>query len=107
MTAAGSKVAIVTGAGSGIGRASALALAQGGWKVVLAGRRADALEETRAASRDPDRITCVPTDVSDAASVRALFDRAVEVFGRVDLLFNNAGTNVPAVPIDELTVEQW
>jgi NAD(P)-dependent dehydrogenase (short-subunit alcohol dehydrogenase family) len=101
------KVAIVTGAGSGIGRASALALVRNGWSVVLAGRRMDALEATRAASDHPEKVVSAPTNVADETSVRALYDRAVEVFGRVDLLFNNAGINVPAVPMDELTVDQW
>jgi NAD(P)-dependent dehydrogenase (short-subunit alcohol dehydrogenase family) len=102
------KVAIVTGAGSGIGRASALALAAAGWNVVLAGRRADALEQTIAAAGDAaPRLRAVPTDVAGAASVRALFDAAVAAFGRVDLVFNNAGTGAPAVPMDELPVEKW
>jgi NAD(P)-dependent dehydrogenase (short-subunit alcohol dehydrogenase family) len=106
--AAGNGVAVVTGAGSGVGRAAALALLDDGWRVVLAGRRADALEAVVAESKAAaGRMLAVPTDVTDPASVRALFDGAVAAFGRVDLLFNNAGTGAPAVPIDQLSVEQW
>jgi NAD(P)-dependent dehydrogenase (short-subunit alcohol dehydrogenase family) len=102
------RVAIVTGAGSGIGRAVALALLEEGYGVALAGRRGDALEETaRRASSGGGKPLVVPTDVTIPDSVRSLFSKAVEAFGRVDVLFNNAGINVPAVPIDELTVEQW
>jgi NAD(P)-dependent dehydrogenase (short-subunit alcohol dehydrogenase family) len=102
------KVALVTGAGSGIGRATALALLREGWSVVLAGRRAPALEETmtRAGDAGP-RALAVPTDVADSASVRALFAKTRETFGRLDLLFNNAGTGAPAVPLEDLTDEQW
>src|SRR5262244_401585 len=99
------KIAIVTGAGSGIGRASAVALSREGWSVVLAGRRKDALEET--ASQCKARTLVVPTDVGDPASVRALFAKTKETFGRLDLLFNNAGTGAPAVPLEELTAQQW
>jgi NAD(P)-dependent dehydrogenase (short-subunit alcohol dehydrogenase family) len=103
-----SRIAIVTGAGSGIGRASAIALARAGWHVALAGRRAAALHETVQQAGDAAaRLLPVPTDVVDPASVRALFDRVLAEFGRVDLLFNNAGTGAPPVPIDELSVEQW
>jgi NAD(P)-dependent dehydrogenase (short-subunit alcohol dehydrogenase family) len=105
MNAAG-KVAIVTGAGSGIGRATALALARDGYAVVLAGRRPDALEET-AAQAAGGRTLVVPTDVTDAASVHALFEATKLALGRLDLLFNNAGTGAPPVPLEELTVEQW
>ena len=100
-------VAVVTGAGSGIGRAAALALADRGWSVVLAGRRADALEATRDLGSDPSRFLVQPTDVSDRDQVEALFDSAVEVFGRVDLLFNNAGTGAPPVPLEDLSLEDW
>src|SRR3954469_23093990 len=103
MTANG-KVALVTGAGSGIGRATALALLREGYAVVLAGRRPEALEQTLAeAGPDRGRALPVPADVSDEVAVRALFDRTREAFGRLDLLFNNAGTNVPAVPLEDLT----
>jgi len=100
------KIAIVTGAGSGVGRAAALALNGAGWTVVLAGRRAEALEETAAKASDRDRMAPIPADVADEASVDALFDGAVDRFGRVDLLFNNAGINVHAVPLDELPVAE-
>ena len=98
------KIALVTGAGSGIGRAVAQALHGAGWTVVLAGRRRDALEET-AAGRE--RMLAVPTDVADPGEVRALFERTQEAYGRLDLLFNNAGIGAPAVPMDELSFEQW
>jgi len=100
------KFAIVTGAGSGIGKAAALALLKEGYAVALAGRRRDALEQTAAESGSPDALV-VPTDVSDPASVRALFDAAHAKFGRLDLLFNNAGINVPGVPLDELAFDAW
>jgi len=102
------KVAIVTGAGSGIGRASALALLKDGWKVALAGRRADALEATRVAAGElAGNALAVPTDATDPAAVKALFAATRDAFGRVDLLFNNAGTGAPAIPLEDLTVEQW
>ena len=102
------KVAIVTGAGSGIGRATALALLKAGWKVALAGRRADALEAARSAAGDhAAHAIAVPTDATDPAAVKALFAATREAFGRLDLLFNNAGTGAPAVPLEDLTVEQW
>lgn len=97
------KVALVTGAGSGIGRAASLALHKAGWSVVLAGRRSEKLQET-AAGTD---MFCVPADVSQPDSVAGLFGRVAEKFGRLDLLFNNAGTGAPAIPFDELTFEQW
>ena len=100
-----SKVAIVTGAGSGIGRATAIALAKDGYAVVLAGRRGDALAETQRLAGG--RSLPIVTDVADTEAVRKLFDDTVSAFGRVDVLFNNAGTNVPAVPIEDLTFEQW
>src|SRR4051812_37287145 len=107
MTADG-KVALVTGAGSGIGRAVALALLREGYSVVLAGRRPGALEQTAAeAGPDAARALAVPADVSDEASVRALFGATEARFGRLDLLFNNAGTGAPAVPLEDLTAEQW
>ncbi len=102
-----SKIAIVTGAGTGIGRAAALALLKDGWHVALAGRRAEPLEAVAAESGAGPRAVAVPTDVADPQAVRALFDRVVQAFGRVDLLFNNAGVNAPGVPLDELTIEQW
>jgi NAD(P)-dependent dehydrogenase (short-subunit alcohol dehydrogenase family) len=106
--AANGKTAIVTGAGSGIGRATALALLRGGYSVVLAGRRPEALAQTAArAGSDDTRALAVPTDVGDPASVRALFETTRETFGRLDLLFNNAGAGAPPVPLEDLTVEQW
>ncbi len=109
MTDTPTKVALVTGAGSGIGRACALALLRAGYHVVLAGRRAEALQQTVAAAGAADalRLFAVPTDVCDEASVKALFDATQARYGRLDLLFNNAGSGAPPVPIDELTVAQW
>lgn len=102
------KVAVVTGAGSGIGRAAAVALAREGYAVVLAGRRAQQLEEAaKEAGASGARTLAVPTDVGDPASVRNLFARTREVFGRLDVLFNNAGTGAPAVPLEDLSYEQW
>jgi NAD(P)-dependent dehydrogenase (short-subunit alcohol dehydrogenase family) len=102
------KVAIVTGAGSGIGQGVARALLQEGYAVALAGRRADPLEQTASgAGASRDRVLVVPTDVSQPAAVEALFTRTREQFGRLDLLFNNAGLFPPAVPLEDLTVEQW
>jgi len=100
-----SKTAIVTGAGSGIGRAVAHALLDYGYAVALAGRRREPLEETARAA--PDRVLVVPTDVAKPAAVRALFDAVVAKFGRVDVVFNNAGIGAPGVPLDELTDAQW
>ena len=99
------KVAVVTGAGSGIGRAAAIALHAAGYSVALAGRRAEELERT--ASQAGSRTLVVPTDVTDPAPVEALFAATKEKFGRVDVLFNNAGKGAPAVPFEELTFEQW
>ncbi|WP_397419030.1 SDR family oxidoreductase [Phenylobacterium sp.] len=101
-----SKVAVVTGAGSGIGRAVSLALAGAGWRVALAGRRAEALQETLA-SGPPGSMLSVPTDVSDPAQVEALFAKTVATFGRVDLLFNNAGSGAPPIEIDEHDIGHW
>jgi NAD(P)-dependent dehydrogenase (short-subunit alcohol dehydrogenase family) len=107
MTADG-KVALVTGAGSGIGRAAALALLREGYSVVLAGRRAEPLAQAVAeAGPAGSRALAVPADVTDPASVRALFEKTAERFGRLDVLFNNAGTGAPPVPLEDLTVEQW
>ncbi|MCZ4312050.1 SDR family NAD(P)-dependent oxidoreductase [Comamonadaceae bacterium G21597-S1] len=102
-----SKVAIVTGAGSGVGKAAALAMLAAGYRVVLAGRRAEPLAAVAKESGVSERALAVPTDVSDPASVRALFDAAVAAHGRVDVLFNNAGVNAPGIPLEDLTVDQW
>jgi NAD(P)-dependent dehydrogenase (short-subunit alcohol dehydrogenase family) len=98
------KVALVTGAGSGIGRACAVALADAGYAVVLAGRRLEALEQT--AGMAPGSLAA-PADVADPAQVRALFALTKEKFGRLDVLFNNAGRGAPGVPMEELTYQQW
>jgi NAD(P)-dependent dehydrogenase (short-subunit alcohol dehydrogenase family) len=102
------KVAIVTGAGSGIGRATALALATAGYHVVLAGRRADALNQTKElAGALADQMLAVPTDAGDPKAVIALFEATRDKFGRLDLLFNNAGTGAPTIPLEDITFEQW
>lgn len=100
------RIAVVTGGGSGIGRAAALALLGAGWKVAVAGRRLDALQETVTMSGAGDRGLAVTADVTDPASVKALFDKVVATWGRVDLLFNNAGVSVGA-PIEDFAVEDW
>ena len=103
-----SRVALITGAGSGVGRATALAFLAAGWQVALAGRRADALASTVALAGDRGASAlAVPTDVGNPDSVRALFDATVARFGRLDFLFNNAGTGAPAVPLEDLTYAQW
>jgi NAD(P)-dependent dehydrogenase (short-subunit alcohol dehydrogenase family) len=107
MNSAG-KTAIITGAGSGIGRATALALLAEGYSVALAGRRPEALDETaRIAAANASRAICVPTDVTDPRSVRALFETTRQTFGRVDLLFNNAGMGAPPTPLEDLSIEAW
>jgi len=104
-----SRIALVTGAGSGIGRAVSLALNSAGYSVVLSGRRASELERTATmAERDgTTRMLVVPTDITQPDRVAALFDRTKEAFGRLDVLFNNAGTGAPALPMEDLTFEQW
>jgi NAD(P)-dependent dehydrogenase (short-subunit alcohol dehydrogenase family) len=103
-----SRIAVVTGAGSGIGRAVSIALLKEGYTVVLAGRRAPALEQTvRDAGEDGAHAFVMPADVSEPESVSALFARVRETFGRLDVLFNNAGINVPGVALEDLTVAQW
>ena len=102
-----SKIALVTGAGSGVGRACALGLIGAGYDVVLAGRRAEALDETaHLAGGDAARAHAIPADVADPASVAALFGAVAGRFGRLDVLFNNAGGNVPGVAFEDLTFEQ-
>ena len=101
------KVALVTGAGSGIGRAVALALAGEGYAVVLAGRRSDALRATAEQAPPGARILQAPSDITDPSSVKALFEQTQDTFGRLDLLFNNAGTGAPPIPLEDLSFEHW
>ena len=102
---AAGRVAIVTGGGTGIGRAAAEALLGAGWKVAVAGRRVEPLKEV--AAQAADRALAVPTDVTDAASVEALFQETVKAFGRVDLLFNNAGMGLAAAPLEDIATADW
>lgn len=102
-----SKVAIVTGAGTGVGRAVAHSLIDAGYKVALAGRRAEPLEETATLSSDSTRTLSISTDVSDESAVEALFAKTVDAFGRVDLVFNNAGIGARPVEMHELEVDEW
>jgi NAD(P)-dependent dehydrogenase (short-subunit alcohol dehydrogenase family) len=102
------KIAVITGAGSGIGRASAHVLLEAGWNVVLAGRRRKMLEETaELVGAPPPRTLVVPTDVSDPVSIAALFETVEQTYGRIDLLFNNAGTSTRGIAFEDLTYEQW
>src|SRR6201987_4649401 len=102
------KVGLVTGAGSGIGRAVAIAVVGAGYQVVLAGRRKEALDETLAlAKASKTSALAVPTDVTDPAAVRELFAQTERVFGRLDILFNNAGAGFPAAELEDVTYEQW
>jgi len=101
------KVAVVTGAGTGIGKASAIALVKDGYSVAFAGRRLEPLQEAVRESGGGDRAIAVPADVGDPKSVAALFAKVKSAFGRLDVLFNNAGTGAPAIPMEDLTVEQW
>jgi len=100
------KVAMVTGAGTGVGKAVALALVRENYAVVLAGRRKDKLDETAAEAKGA-KVLVVPTDVTDPDSIKALFAKTRETFGRLDVLFNNAGIGAPAVPLEELPLETW
>ena len=102
------KVAMITGAGTGIGQACALAMLREGYSVVLVGRRSEPLEKTKAdAGAGGERALAASADVSDPASVQALFAKTKEAFGRLDVLFNNAGVNAPGIPLEDLTFEQW
>ena len=108
MQSTNGRIALVTGAGSGIGRASAIALQTNGYSVVLAGRRAEPLEKTASLARQSSgRMVVAPTDVSQPESVGALFARVKQEFGRLDVLFNNAGLNAPGIPIEDLPFETW
>jgi len=107
MTSLPRRIAIVTGAGSGIGRAATLALLDDGWSVVLAGRRLEALQQVAAEADVGDRALCVTCDVCDPASVEALFAAARQAYGRVDLLFNNAGISASGFTLEDLPVEKW
>lgn len=100
------KIAIVTGAGSGIGRAVATALYHDGWTVVLAGRREAKLKET-ATGWELERALVVPTDINIPSNVKRLFNQALKTFGRLDMLFNNAGINAPVKPLEDLTLDEW
>lgn len=100
------KVALITGAGTGIGRSAAISLASIDYNLVFAGRRMDPLQETASLCKEAETL-CIPTDVSDPEQVKSLFDQLVKHFGRLDLLFNNAGTGTPPVGIDELQFEDW
>ena len=99
------KIALVTGAGSGVGKAAALALSRGGFTVVLAGRRADKLHQVAEEAEETTLI--VPTDVKEPASIAALFAKTKETFGRLDLLFNNAGVSMRGMPIEDIPLERW
>src|SRR6266446_6965484 len=102
------KIAVITGSGSGIGRATAHVLLEAGWNVVLAGRRRDMLEETAAQAQAPaPRTLAVPTDIRDPAQIAALFDAVKRTYGRIDLLFNNAGVSTRGIAFEDLTFEQW
>ena len=104
----GQKIAIVTGAGTGVGRAAALALMKVGYAVVLAGRRKDKLDEVAQEGKATNGTSLVvPTDVSDPASIKALFAKVKETYGRLDVLFNNAGIGAPAMPIEEIPLDKW
>jgi len=103
-----SRIALVTGAGSGVGKAAALALLAAGWRVALVGRRPEPLQEVAAESGvAAERYLVVPGDVSDEASVQAMFAAVTSRFGRLDLLFNNAGVNAPGIPLEDLSLDQW
>ena len=102
------KVALVTGAGTGVGRAVTLALMKEGYAVVLAGRRKDMLEAVaKEGAQTPGEALTVPTDIADPAAIKALFTKTKETYGRLDLLFNNAGIGAPAMPIEELPLDKW
>jgi len=107
MTEARSKIAIVTGAGTGVGRAASLALMKAGFTVVLAGRRMDKLEETKKLGENLGKSLPVSADMTDPGSIAALFAKVMDVYGRLDVLFNNAGMGAPPVPFEDLSLAQW
>src|SRR6267142_6774573 len=107
MTQAGNKIAVVTGAGTGVGRAAALALMNAGFTVVLAGRRMEMLQETQKLGDNVGKSLPVSADMTDPGSIAALFAKVMEVYGRLDVLFNNAGMGAPPVPFEDLPVEKW
>ncbi len=104
---AGQKIAVVTGAGSGVGRATSLALMKADFTVVLTGRRPDKLEETAKAGQAFGKSLAVPSDMTDPASIAALFAKTMDAFGRLDLIFNNAGVGAPPLPFEDVSVAQW
>ena len=102
-----SRIALVTGAGSGVGKAAALAMLKDGWRVALAGRRSEPLEQTATESGAGERALVVASDVAKPESVKAMFAAVKAKWGRIDVLFNNAGVNAPGIPLEDLTLEQW
>ena len=102
-----SKIAIVTGAGTGVGKAAALALLADGWQVALIGRRLQLLEDVASSSHSPQSCLALSVDVADPDAVKNAFAKVISKWGRVDLLFNNAGVSAPGVPLEELSIEQW
>ena len=107
MAEAGNKIAVVTGAGTGVGRAASLALMNAGFTVVLAGRRMEMLQETQKLGDNAGKSLPVSADMTDPASIAALFAKVMEVYGRLDVLFNNAGMGAPPVNFEDLTLAQW
>lgn len=102
-----SKIAIVTGAGTGVGKAAALALLADGWQVALIGRRLQLLEDVASSSHSPQSCLALSVDVADPDAVKNAFAKVISKWGRVDLLFNNAGVSAPGVPLEEMSIEQW
>src|SRR6201982_2607069 len=107
MAEAANKIAVVTGAGTGVGRAASLALMNAGFTVVLAGRRMEMLEETKKLGDNVGKSLCVSADMTSPASIAALFAKVMDSYGRLDLLFNNAGMGAPPVNFEDLSLEQW